>query len=208
MRARRSLARADRGYTAVELLMSVAILALGVTGVVAMQKVTITSNQHAKNLAIATQAAQAWMDQLRADGLSWNHPSARSAADDLDQTIWLQNVPDTGDSGWFRPAWNDARDFGASFDAQGRPADPTGPTPVRFCTHLRLSWLFNPSATTMVGNGLIRAEVRVYWLREGQSGLDNRPVCGTGEVAANIGEAIDRYHFVYNVSAIRQNSID
>ncbi|HYO94825.1 MAG TPA: prepilin-type N-terminal cleavage/methylation domain-containing protein, partial [Polyangiaceae bacterium] len=63
-----------RGYTFVELLMSLSILSLGVTGVIAMQKVTVTSNQHAKNLAIATQISQSWMDELRADSLMWNHP--------------------------------------------------------------------------------------------------------------------------------------
>lgn len=195
-----------RGYTAVELLMSVAILSIGVTGVVAMQKVTVTSNQHAKNLAIATQVGQAWIDQLRADALSWNHPSAQSPASDLNQTVWLNNVPNGNDPEWFRPDWDSARDFGASFDALGRPADPEGTTAIPFCAHLRLSWLYQPLGT-MAGNGLIRAEVRVFWLREGQSGLAGRAVCASAEVPEDIGQAIDRYHLVYNVSAIRQNSL-
>lgn len=194
-----------RGYTAVELLMSVAILTIGVTGVVAMQKVTITSNQHAKNLAVATQIGQAWMDQLRADALSWNHPSAQSPVSDINQTVWLQNVPNDETIAWFRPEWDDARNLGATFDAQGRPADPSGDTGVRFCTHLRLSWLYGP-ITTIAGNGLIRAEVRVFWMREGQSGLAGRAICAAAEVPEDIGAAIERYHFVYNVSAIRQNS--
>lgn len=203
--------RGARGYTAVELLMSMAILTIGVTGVVAMQKVTITSNQHAKNLAIATQVAQAWMDQLRLDALSWNHPSPMRGSSDLENdTVWLRQVPNSGSSGWFRPEWDATRNFGAAFDVQGRPIDPSTTTPTRFCAHLRLSWLYRAdgvaaegAASTLSGNGLIRAEVRVFWLREGQSGL----VCTTTEKPEEIGAATDRYHFVYNVSAIRQNTL-
>jgi Tfp pilus assembly protein PilV len=186
--------------------MSIAILTIGVTGVIAMQKVTVTSNQHAKNLAIATQIGQAWMDQLRADALSWNHPSARLATSDLAQTTWLQSVPNTGTSAWFQPAWDANRNFGAGFDVQGRPAAPDSTAPRRFCTHLRLSWLYQANGT-MAGNGLIRAEVRVFWLREGQSGIQNRLVCSNNENPADIGAATERYHFVYNVSAIRQNTL-
>lgn len=198
--------RVARGYTAVELLMSVAILTVGVGGVVAMQKVTVTSNQHAKNLAIATQVGQAWMDQLRADSLSWNHPSAQLATSDLTDTVWLSNAQSRPGQ-WFRPAWNDGREFGASFDAQGRPTDPEADVGVRFCTHLRLTFLYQPTpAGTMAGNALMRAEVRVFWLRDGQASVENVPICDEAEDATALGSATDRYHFVYNTSAIRQST--
>ena len=44
----------SRGYTVIELLMALTVLALGASGVVAMQRVTLESNRYAKNLAIAT----------------------------------------------------------------------------------------------------------------------------------------------------------
>lgn len=199
--------RARRGYTAVELLMSVAILTVGVGGVVAMQKVTVTSNQHAKNLAIATQVGQAWMDQLRADALTWNHPSAQIATSDLADTVWLANAQSRAGQ-WFRPAWNDNREFGATFDAQGRPTDPDAEdVGIRFCTHLRLTFLYPPPpAGTMAGNALMRAEVRVFWLRDGQASVGNVPICDDAEDATAVGSATDRFHFVYNTSAIRQNT--
>lgn len=205
-RSRRSTGSA-RGYTAVELLMSVAILTVGVSGVVAMQKVTVTSNQHAKNLTLATQVAQAWMDQLRADSLSWNHPSSQLAASDLADTVWLDNVEARAGQ-WFRPAWDGNRQFGAGFDAQGRPVDPDErDVSIRFCTHLRLSYLYQPPPIgTMAGNALMRAEVRVFWLRDGQSNLGGIPICDDAETEAEIGASTERYHFVYNVSAIRQNA--
>lgn len=195
-----------RGYTFVELLMSLSILSLGVTGVIAMQKVTVTSNQHAKNLAIATQISQSWMDELRADSLMWNHPSSLRTTSDLDDTTWLTSVA-LQNTDWSRPAWSATRSFGPGFDAQGRPVDTTTSIDgVRFCTHLRLSWLYQPLAGSVTGNGLMRAETRVFWLREGQRGLQDRPVCDAQEEPNDIGAETSRYHFLYTVSALRQNT--
>ena len=53
-----------RGYTMVELMMALGILAIGVSGIIAMHKVTVAANQHAKNLAVASHIAQAWQEQL------------------------------------------------------------------------------------------------------------------------------------------------
>jgi hypothetical protein len=77
---------------------------------------------------------------------------------------------------------------------------------VRYCAHIRLSWLYQDSAGVVVGDGLIRTEVRVFWLRDGQAPLANNPVCSAEEAPANVGAALDRYHFVYNVSAVRENT--
>lgn len=189
--------------------MSLLIFSIGVTGVIAMQKVTITSNQHAKDLAVATQIAQAWMDQLHADAIAWNHPSVRQATNDLADTAWLSSVSPTNVD-WVRPDYIAARNFGPAFDVQGNPinigTDTT--TPVKFCTHLRLSWLYQPDAatSTMVGNGLMRAEVRVFWLRDGQAWPNNRSMCDVSQNANAIGADVSRYHFVYNVSAVRENT--
>lgn len=188
--------------------MSLLIFSIGVTGVIAMQKVTVTSNQHAKDLAIATQLAQAWLDQLHADAIAWNHPSATQATDDLAQTAWLGNVA-LNNNDWLLPAYVSDRSFGPAFDVQGNPVDTSSGTPasVKFCTHIRLSWLYQPYATaTVTGNGLIRAEVRVFWLRDGRPWPNNRSICDAAQVPNSMSADISRYHFVYNVSAVRENT--
>ncbi len=207
-----------RGYTFVELLMSLAVLSIGVTGVVAMQKTTLVSNQHAKNLAIATQIAQAWTDALHADGIEWNHPSARRTASDLaTDTVWLSTLGGTVGTmtNWFRPNWDATRQFGPGFDIQGKPVDTSVAArvqQVRFCTHIRLSWLHRDTGETVgnqrttSGNGLIRTEVRVFWVRDGQTGHVGGDVCGGNTTTAVIGADTTRYHFVYQVSAVRQNT--
>lgn len=200
---------ARRGFTFVELLMSLVVFAIGVTGVIAMQKVTLTSNQHARDLSIGTQVAQAFMDQLRADAVAWNHPSKALATSDLADTIWLGNVGEASTS-WVLPAYSTALKFGPAFDVQGQPVDMTLPgqnDAVKYCTHIRLSWLYDPTdVVSVVGNGLMRAEVRVFWLRDGQPWPANQPICGAGLDPNSVAGDASRYHFVYNVSAIRQNS--
>jgi prepilin-type N-terminal cleavage/methylation domain-containing protein len=197
--------RLQRGYTFVELLMSLMIFSIGVTGVIAMQKVTVTSNQHAKDLALATQLAQSWVDQLHADAMAWNHPSAQRATNDLGDTVWLSNVSQNN-TAWALPVWDNTRRFGPAFDARGTAVNPaTAGNQVKFCTHIRLSWLYQPVGA-VTGGGLMRAEVRVFWLRDGQARSGNVGICSTQLNVAAVGTDVGRYHFVYNVSAVRENT--
>jgi type II secretory pathway pseudopilin PulG len=190
------------GYTIVELMMALAVLAVGVTGVISMQRVTLLANQHAKSLLTATHIAQAWQEQLATDAISWNHPSARNPVPDLPGTTWLSQLanPPT----WIRPTFDAAHDFGPAFDALGNVTN--NPAQAVFCTHIRLSLMYSDTQP-VAGNGLIRTEVRVFWLREGRAHIDAQPFCGgAGNIAPAVGESFDTYHFVYKTSAVRQNT--
>ncbi len=181
-----------RGFTVVELMIALTVFAIGVSGIIATQKVTVAANQHAKNLAIATSIAQAWQDQLAVDASLWR-PDTRAA------TVWPKS-----NGIWFRPAYNADRKFGAAFDALGDAVDDEGNLELaHFCTHLRLTLLYPDTGTG--GNGLMRTEVRVFWRRDGGAGVS--PVCGIGDdgVAAAIGADIDNYHFAYQTSAVKQS---
>jgi len=200
---------AARGYTAVELLMAISVFGIGVAGIISMEKVTSAANQDAKNLAIATHIAESWLDMLATDAVGWNHPSPGYAQSDLSSdTIWLNNVVSNAGAGsWFLPAYNATLGFGPGFDALGNPVNTaTSTANVQFCAHLRLSWLYQPTASASSGNGLIRAEVRVFWLREGQStpivGVDP---CSAAMPIANISGATGTFHFVQKITAIREN---
>ncbi len=192
--------KAQRGYTLIELLIAVTIFAIGVTGVIAMQKVTVAANQHAKELSVATHIAQAWQEQLASDAAAWNHPSPRNAATDIGQTNWLVNV--TGNAGvWFRPSYVANLDFGPAFDVLGNVVPNTQIPQAQYCTHIRLSWLYPDTA----GNGLVRAEVRVFWVREGMGGtVDGLDVCDPNSDPNAIEGAAERYHFVHLATAIKQ----
>jgi len=185
--------------------MAIGIFGIGVTGIIAMQKVTAVSNQHAKNLAIATRIAGSWLDMLATDAVMWNHPSPGNSTPDIGQTTWLQSVKlnANGANDWLLPQYSTVLGFGPRFDALGNPLDPaTAPNgSTVFCSHLRLSWLYQP---TVSGNGLIRAEVRVFWLREGQGFAQD--MCDIAQIA-NVGAAPQTFHFVQKISAIRENTL-
>lgn len=190
--------RRQRGYTAVELMMSIGVFGIGIAGVMQMQKITSLANQNAKNLAIATHIAESWLDTLAADATAWNHPSAGFDASDLPETFWLK-AADGASTPWQLPAYNTTLGFGPAFDALGSAVDPTANPSPAFCSHVRLTWLYPQNQNY----GLLRAEVRVFWAREGQSPTN---LCTAGQLAAVDADLGATLHFVQKVTAIRENT--
>ena len=185
-----------RGYTLVELMMALALFTVAVLGIISMQKITVVSNAHAKNVAMAQRIAQAWAGQLEMDGSAW-----RSAFG----SGWLNDG-----AIWQRPAYITDRAFGGAFDALGNPLSDGDVSKAHFCTHVRMSWLY-PTNSGVGGNGMLRAEIRVFWLRDGEAALDsNASMCSNGQTGAQaiaIGLATERYNFVYQTVGIRQHQI-
>lgn len=193
------------GYTLVELMMAIALFTVAVLGIISMQKITVVSNAHAKNLAIAQRIAQTWAAQLQMDSTSWV------------TTFDAGGVLQQPSQAWFRPAFVTGR-VGGAFDNLGNPLSDSSAdlAQARFCTHLRTSWLYG-NGVGVGGNGVIRAEIRVFWLREGHgSSIDgfapsSAPadgLCGlqnANDVRA-IGQATGSYSFVYQTVGIRQHS--
>lgn len=183
------------GYTLVELMLAFALLIVGVLGIVSMQKTVIVTNAHAKNLSGAGRIAQTWATHLQMDSNSWR--AGFNAAGVL--------AAPTGT--WTRPPYVDGR-IGGAFDAKGVPLSDsaTDLQRARYCVNTRLSWLYNN--TIVAGNGVLRAEIRVYWLREGQSVLTPADgLCAANPNVATmnaIGQATSRYHFIYQTVGIRQ----
>src|SRR5262245_539156 len=66
--------RAREGVTMIEVVAALGLLALGVAGVMAVQKTVIASGAHARNLAAANAIAMAWAERLRVDGVQWIEP--------------------------------------------------------------------------------------------------------------------------------------
>jgi hypothetical protein len=187
------------GYTVIEVMIALTLLAIGTTGIIAMEKVTTIANRDAKNLVIANQVARTWLERLRADAVQWNHPSPQNPGSDLGETKWLNHV----DGNWFRPA-DDALGSPAA-DALGNDVRDADLSPAAFCTNVRLTWLYGPPPAAPAPY-LIRAEVRVYWLREGGGGtVDGNGICDPATSLALVSPAVERYHFVYVASAIAQN---
>ena len=194
MTARAQTRSRSRGYTIVELLMAMTVFAIGVTGIAAMQKITLASNLHAKKLAIASHIAQSWQERLTADTALWP-----STAVGLTGTQWLSL--NTG--AWQRAPTNTAATFGGTFGPLGEFT--SDPTQAYFCVDIRLTNMLSTSAQTATGipgNGLMRSEVRVFWPRDGREPASAYCAPNGGAVIGPGSD--DDYHFVYDAAAVRQ----
>lgn len=191
MRKRRSQA----GYTLVELMMAVALFVAGMVALLGMQKVAVSASTSARNLTVGQRIAQTWSSQLQLDAVAWR--------DNLTNTEWLSQVG----GGWIRPQYEAGR-VGAAFDALGNPITTTAElVNARYCTNIRLSYLYPPDRPVS-GNGLMRAEIRVYWLRDDEAVADAaKGLCPETLTAAElktVGESVGRYQFVYQTVGVRQ----
>lgn len=188
---------ASRGYTVMEVMMSLAILGVGASGVMAVQKATLLANTSAKNLATASFIAEGWMERLRVDALQWNDPAG--VPDLATDTAWLKSA--TTNPLWIIPGTITAPMTGGSdADVTGADTFLTDPSPIAasaFCTQLRLT-SYNP-ATLSTFRKLIRAEVRVIWARSGY------PLDCTTLNPADTALRND-YGAVYLTSAVQQNT--
>lgn len=186
----------SRGYTFVELMMALALLAVSVVGIISLQKVTVVTNGHAKNLAMAQRIAQAWAGQLQMDSTQW--VTTRSTTNFLTEG---------NDNQWKRPAENTTRGFGAAFDALGNPLPDTASVQAAFCAHIRLTSL--TPTTTVTGNDMLRAEIRVFWLRPGRGAPEpTSGICKKDQDLSQItaiGAGTDLYHYVYQTIGLRQH---
>ncbi len=186
----------QRGYTAVEVLMSMSVLAVGVLGIFSMEKITVASNVHAKNLAIATHIGQSWLGVLEAEASLWD-----ASPNSIARTTWLASAPTPPD--WFRPAAVAASAFGPDFDELGNPVGGDG----RFCVDLRISPLTGPLEEAK-GQGLSRVEVRVFWIRDHAAATSNflppEFPCDLAPAQVSTDERASQLHLVHLSGAVRQ----
>ncbi len=188
---KRSTRQTRAGYTIVELLMAITVFAIGVTGIAAMQKVTLASNLHAKRLALATHIAQSWQERLVADGSLW-----LATASDRTNTQLL-----TAGNTWARAPEIDG--FGPTFGPLGEYTSDS--SKAFFCVYVRLTDMLS-NGTPIDGNGLLRTEVLVFWPREGRDPSSDAPFCDSDAGLTLDQNSDDNFHFVHKVSAVRQST--
>jgi len=227
MRARKR--RIVAGYTAVEILISISVFAVGAAGVIGMLRSSVQGNVDARNMDVANSIARTWMERLRRASMSWTLPGSTNSsasnigADNGDAVTLLAPsgyVNGAAAANWFvpnagsLPTSGGVEGYSAAFDLVGRDlpesqwdtaTDGTSQSKAAFCTHVRLDCAVpNPNASGPDTCPLIRATVRVFWPRK-LTGAAPTDFCRAGKIAdveANVGNL---FHFVYLTSAIRQN---
>ena len=143
------------GFTLVEVMIAIGLMTVGSLGILAMQAATTRANRLARQVSVAQNVTQIWLDRIDRDVLDWDTPGDVTIGD---ETL----LPADATTGWFIPQGslhdipNKNYETGA-FGWNGEDLITT--TDIRYCTHLRLTW-FRPGAS-------VRADVRTFWIREG-----------------------------------------
>lgn len=177
-RPRAARARGALGYTMIEVMMALALLAVGASGVIAMQKAAVVGNASAKSIATATALAARWAERLRLDAMTWN---ALMPTSDIGETRWLKTVVASPNL-WNQPP---ATPLSVSPEADPLGADivaANDTSAVAYCTHI---------SYRQITPKMVSAVVRVTWRRD-NSVMD----CGSPDLL-NLDTDLARYGAVY-----------
>lgn len=189
----------QRGYTAIEVMMAMTVLLIGSIGVMAMQRAAVQGNADAREMDVASSIARGWIERLERDATLWTQATVpQTPPPNLPNAI-LVNENLTGQ--WFLPqtrltAQAPQNDIESpAFDILGQDVDLSSPG-IRYCVNLRLTPL-------TVDQTLIRAEARVFWPRNLTVSPD--PNYCSQAPPTSLDADVAKYHFVYAVTALRQN---
>lgn len=207
---RRTARRKRAGFTLIEVMVSLGIMTVGAMAILALQQHSIRSNAHARQLTIAMQIAQQWVERLKQDGATWNQVGLAtgnpSASDVLSRTLFLSAI--VGAPNVFQTIPNTTNTVSNAFDYMGNDTarDNTITTrPVFYCASMRLGWVYYGRA--------MRADVRVWWARNESGGangiLTDFAACADDNNKLNPGgTAYNNYHAVYLPTVIRMTTVD
>ncbi len=202
----------ERGYTAVEVLMAMTVMAIGAAAVISMQKASMQGDMDARQTDIANSIARTWVERLQKDAMQWTLPSSANPTGNNCANAQIACNQVTGN--WFLPTQymgGTPETWSPGFDILGRDLATANLLGAFFCVNVRLTWLVQPSLP--VEPGLIRADVRVLWPR----GVYNSPVGkNIGFCTAAVGAQVDpnafsagqqpQYHAIYMTTTIKENA--
>jgi type IV pilus assembly protein PilV len=147
------------GFTLLEVMMALAVIAIGGSALIAMQVVTARSNTWSRNMMVATDVAQTWADRLKVDAVSWTDRNGFIG------TTWLADSATVGQ--WMNPsvaqinvAPTPSRSF--SFDRYGRDL-PIGDATMFFCMGYRFT---NVTVDATPAPTALRVDITVFWPRD------------------------------------------
>jgi hypothetical protein len=175
----RAKAARSLGYTLIEVMMGVALSAIGITGITMMQTASVRSNYDAYESTVATNFARTWLERVKRDALLW------TTAGDPPIGLMFAGRPNAGTNNYFVPGtgWvaprplprvgSDQESAGANYHGieVGSLADPLSVAPARitnadthYCVHLRFATV---QANAVGAAVAMSVDARVYWMRKG-----------------------------------------
>jgi prepilin-type N-terminal cleavage/methylation domain-containing protein len=203
-------AAAARGYTAVEVLIAMTVMAIGAAAVMTMQKASVQGNLDARRLDVANGIARMWEERLQADAMAWTTPNATTPTSNLattnggngGQVADALHSPGT----WILPTHYSTTASPEApqsyiFDILGRDLYGSEIANAVFCVAVRLTPLVPPASAP----ALIRADVRVLWQRGLGSNPNGGGFCVPGSDATSDSPSPDIYHALYVTTALKEN---
>jgi prepilin-type N-terminal cleavage/methylation domain-containing protein len=196
------MARKQSGFTLVEVMVSLGIMTIGAMAILAMQQQIIRGNVHARQVTTATQIAQNVIERLKIDALVWTAPGVP-----VGSRYFAGVTPGAIGSFTSLPFVTVAnggvtRIQSGAFDYYGDDLDTQAGSPdaLFYCASYRLSFVYT-------NNRIIRADVRVWWAREGEAAIrTDFPTCADDNAKLSPGgTAIQSYHIVYLSTVLRAN---
>lgn len=154
--------------------MALGIMTVGSLALVGFQRQVARGNRFARDQAVASQIAENWLERLKVDTRRWTQTEGRAQLPWPNEAVLLGNTQWLGSIAGNNGAWQAIPipagvPFQAAFDANGFDV---APGPHRFCTYMRLGWVY-------FGHSM-RADVRVVWLRDNAvpNVINNFALCG------------------------------
>jgi prepilin-type N-terminal cleavage/methylation domain-containing protein len=203
---------AARGYTAVEVMMAITVMAVGSAAVISMQKASIQGNLDARKTDVANSIARLWVERIRRDAMQWTQPGPSFPVQPPGNiaTAAILNFGVVNNAGtWFLPNQYLAAipPVSPGFDILGRDLPLADMTPsttpfvagALFCTNVRMTWLSPLSSLD-----LIRVDVRVLWPRGVGNAVPAGGVCANAVATSNAPDPLV-FHSIYITTAVRGN---
>jgi prepilin-type N-terminal cleavage/methylation domain-containing protein len=194
--------RRARGFTLIEVMVSLGIMTIGAMAIMALLAHIIRSNAHARQLNTGMNLGQQWVDRIKQDAHTWTRIAATAGtpnvADVLIDTLYLSNVT-SPPSTTFQVIPANTALVSAAFDYQGRDvALLGGGQAYHYCTAYRANWIYFGST--------MRVDVRVFWPRAGTGAniMTDWPLCDGDHTRLDPpnGSLLGQYHVVYLPTAV------
>ena len=204
MNRRRSSTRKSRGFTIIEVLTSMGVMVIGVMAIVGLQQQTVIANSEARQMMIANQIAQTWIERLKQDAATWNvAPDATTQLPPpqavVANTRWLWAVSAAPFQWQAIP--NPIFTASNSFDFRGIEMQPAlgvgGGAPPFFCVDFRPQWVYPGYA--------LRVDVRVWWARARRGAV--LADCNELGNALLAGPQVAQFHTMYLSTVLRNTPL-
>jgi prepilin-type N-terminal cleavage/methylation domain-containing protein len=206
----------SRGYTAVEVLMAMTVMAIGGAAVITMQKTSVTANLDARRADVANAIARTWVERLQRDAMAWTLPGALGSGNNIGPLLANATPPPAQ---WFLPT----QDMGNAvpvvnspgFDILGRDLSLADLPIADFCVNVRLTFLTQTALPP--GGDLIRADIRVIWpiaIINSDPGFCNANTAALADPnqdpaalrAVNADPGTPLFHTLYMTTSLKENN--